>query len=479
MGRGDDMISPEIQRDAIDSYAARNNIEIVAEIPDIDRSGRSFTKRRVNEVIEGINDGRWEYVLLYKWSRWGRNLKSSLIHLSAVEAAGGVVRAATEDFDPTTTMGRFTRDQMLLIAELQSNQIADAWRDTHTMRRREGLPHDGKTRWGYDYAKGPGYTVHDEQGPVLADAYERYVAGESIRGLALGLNARGIRAPRGGLWTATKLASVMDTGFAAGLIREKSDIPGQDRGTKPKSHTITAFDQWRDGRHPAIISRELWEAYKGKRSETAGKAPRHRVAAHALSGLLKCGEPGCGATMLVHHRTNRSSFRWACPRARASKAHPYNSVGNTRAVRDVLAWVTRTAEGGQDVTEQARRFARAQEASGLAKRYQAEIDRLVAKRSRLADAYTDGLVEKEDYENQRRGIAEALAVATGGLAVAKAREAAAGVEVIRAFGPLRDEWDRLTPHGQREALASVVSRIVIHPGPYSPSKVECIPAWEE
>jgi site-specific DNA recombinase len=172
-GRGDYLISPELQRHAIETFAARRGIRLVGEIQDIDKSGRSFTKRRVDEAIDGIRAGEYRYVILWKWSRWGRNLKESLIHLSQIEEVGGIVRAATEDFDPDTTMGRFARDQMLLLAQLQSDMIADGWKELQAKRRRDGLPHTGGKRWGYDYDRRAGYTPNPEQARLLASAYEQ------------------------------------------------------------------------------------------------------------------------------------------------------------------------------------------------------------------------------------------------------------------------------------------------------------------
>ena len=189
--RGDDLISPELQRHSMDSWAVRNGVTIVDHIEDLDESGRDFEKRKVRDMIAGIEAGDADMVLLWKWSRWGRNLLQSRIYIAAVEAAGGQVRAAEEDFDPSTTMGKFTRDQMLMIAELQSNQISDGWKETQARRRRNGLPHTSAPRYGYRYVKGEGYLQDPEQAVLLTELYKRFVGGETMASLVRWMNGGG------------------------------------------------------------------------------------------------------------------------------------------------------------------------------------------------------------------------------------------------------------------------------------------------
>jgi site-specific DNA recombinase len=472
-GRGDDLISPEIQRHAIERFAAREGIRIVAEIRDIDRSGRSFTKRRADEAIEGIRNGRWGYVVLWNWSRWGRNLKESLLHLQQVEEAGGFVRSATEDLDPDTTVGRFTRDQMLLVAQLQSDMVSDGWKEVQAKRRRDGLPHTGAKRWGYDYDKRTGFTPHPGQAQVLAGAYEQYVAGTSHRNLALSWNAMGLRTTRGQRWSLQSISRMMDTGFAAGLIRERTKPPSATDSGGKNGRAIWTFDVWREGAHKPVISKALWEAYKMRRDAQATMAPRLRTAAHALSGLMVCGDVGCGGPMVSTYSGRHNKHSWVCYQARDRKVHPFNSVSNGRAMTLVLAWVADQADGGVSERIEAGRHARCQ-----VEGFDAEIKRLTMKRSRLANAYTDGDIEREDYRAQKAEIDEALGAATEGRQSAIKREAASGVSVVGQFRALRDNWDRLEPSEHRELMASVVARIIVQPGPFGPGKVVPVPVWE-
>ncbi len=225
--RGDDLISPELQQHAIETWSVNHGVRITKWIIELDESGRSFARRKVAEIVADIKAGRYQYVVLWKWSRWGRNMRESQIYLGQAEEVGGIVRAATEDFfDPTTTMGRFSRDQMLLVAQLQSDMLSDSWKEVHERRRRLGLPHTGMKHWGYIY-ENKSYRPDPDFSPILANAYERYVAGESLGKLHREWNAAGLRTTRGNLWYQSTLGSMLDTGFAAGLLREKAEHEAQ------------------------------------------------------------------------------------------------------------------------------------------------------------------------------------------------------------------------------------------------------------
>lgn len=480
-GRGDDLVSPELQKHSQEVWAAANNVEIVAWIYDLDRSGRSFSKRQVNTAVAGVKRGDWKYILLWKWSRWGRNLRESQVYLGHAEAAGAEVRATTEDFDPKTTMGRFTRDQLLLIAQLQSDMISDDWKENQDRRRRAGLPHTGGKRFGYIYEKRTGHTPDPDLAPLLKNFYERYALGESHRSMATELNAAGITTTKGNPWTGKSIAATMDTGFAAGLIREKSNPADADGNGGVRGHSIDRYDVWRKGAHAPIISIDLWEQYKERRMAMKELPPRLRTPAHALSGVMQCGE--CGYAMAAAYSGQANSLGWTCTKARDTKLHRPNNLKNYLAEEAVLKWLVRNATSDHSVTEEARRIEQGRQAKGVADGLDKEIERLKQKRSRLANTWTDGEIEREDYLAQKAEIATKLAEKTAQRDEARVREKASGVNLIRRFGALAEEWPRLTPGDRREALLSVVSVIKVFPGSdykdaLDDGKLVPVPLWE-
>jgi lysyl-tRNA synthetase class I len=86
------------------------------------------------------------------------------------------------------------------------------------------------------------------------------------------------------------------------------------------------------------------------------------------------------------------------------------------------AWVVAHAEGGEDVTERARRIGAAEQAHDEVKRLKAEAERLARRRSRYADLYADEELTREEYREKKRVVDAELARVDELLKVAQARE---------------------------------------------------------
>src|SRR6266536_1777990 len=154
--RGDDLISDDVQLAECKRWAAREDAEIIGEpVIDLDETGRSFDKRKILKVLDRIKAGEADGVLLWKVSRFGRNLIDSLLNIRALRKQGGLIASASENLDDIeSAMGKFSLTQMLAIAELQSDMIGETWTNIHDYRRERGLPHTGGPRFGYDWHKG-------------------------------------------------------------------------------------------------------------------------------------------------------------------------------------------------------------------------------------------------------------------------------------------------------------------------------------
>lgn len=477
-----------VQFEEIVQDAIRNNRRIIKVYFDL-RTGKSLEGRKLDTVVEEIKAGLYRLVSVYKWNRWGRNTLESLQMCAAVDGAGGQVVSATEAFDTRTPTGEFIRDMLLAQAAWQSRIIGENWRGAQRLRRNAGLPHTGRERFGYVYSSRH-YTTDPGEAALVKSAYQRYVNGISLKQIVREWNAMGIVTTMGGQWTPQALGKMLDTGFAAGYIRERSK-PGQ----KPANRIIN-YDIWQPGTHDAIINEDVWQQYRAKREAQAQLPVRLRSAAHPLSGLIFCGD--CGRRMNTKYMGVKKRHNWVC--SHRASYHPEISIGisNEIAMEVVRKWVHERAstddaladERPASVTEKARR----QEAGELSIKSNADeclarLARVKTKRDRLRKLYLDGddkdLTEAKykkiltEFEAEEREFRTELSRARA------AEKAANPADLLAEFVSLDQSWNKLllVPVTFHRLLQAVIGMVRVFPRESarlseSANRVDVVSSWE-
>lgn len=486
-------LSPDIQRHAGDAWARQHGRRIIYWIGDPDMSGRNFN-RRVQEAIAGIENGEAAEIGVYRYDRWGRNNFESLANLRRVETAGGDVVSWTEPFDAGTAVGRFSRGQAFLLAELQSSIIGDNWRAAHLARVERGLPADGKPRFGYcrlgrvpnpdrrgawqrdtGDPLGERYVPDPVTGPLLAQLYGRYAAGDPVRGLARWLNSAGIRTTRGAVsWNPRMVTDVLASGFGAGLLRvhDPACRCGRNVARCPR---VLYFP----GAHDPVIADGTWEEFQARHRGRATLPPRLRDPVHPLSGLLACGS--CGRRMVVARNLDRRTYRCARYDLRSAGCQRGAYVTAAAAQQAVLDWLGQWAHDiGEQAAIAAKRTRAARKAGGQRQRLAAEEAALIRQLARLvADRASDQGIPDEVYGKAQRDALSRLETVRGALEEAtRAADANTG-EYLPVVAGLLEEWDTFTVAQKREMLSAVIRRVEIHRTGYrKPPRVRIVPMWE-
>lgn len=320
----EESISLELQEEACRAHARREQYRVVAVEQDPGVSGRTFDRPGVQAVLDMVEHREADVILLWKWSRWSRNRLDWYVAADRAQQAGGRIESATEPIDTSTSIGRLSRGMLIEIAAFESERAGDQWKEALERRIRNGLPHDGKPRFGYDYAAKK-YTVDPVTGPVLADLYRRYVAGESFSALAQWLNAAGHPTTRATMWTQNIVKRLLDTGFGAGIIRYRGQV--------------------HPGIHEPVIDDAVWAAYQQARARRATR-PRAERSRYLLSGIVRCrtcDRPLSGWT----HAAKRIAY-YRCDMGAQLKVHATHHI-RVEAVEDevkrVIAEIADEVEG--------------------------------------------------------------------------------------------------------------------------------------
>lgn len=507
----EEMISPELQRSAIEQWASRRNRKIIDWVEDLDKSGRHFAKRKIMGVIARIEAGEAQEVAVWKFSRFGRTRQGVELNLARIETVGGQLQSATEDVDATTATGWWQRDSLIGMATFESKRAGEEWRRAQKHRREHGLPASGGERFGYIWhprripdPDRPGnwiiqderYEIDPDTSPILLEMFLRYSAGTaSALGLARELNKAGVPNPkRGKPWDGKTVSWILDSGFGAGLLHVHRDglrCQALEGGCAKLAH----YD-YIPGAQSPVITPGQWDAYRVRRQAVADKqATRHPASLYLLTGIARCGHCRKGMEVTKARPDHRQVAAYRCS-TRAKKGTEACIGARVRmddVHADIRAWVAGLAA---EVDRQAQALPASRPMRALEEDPAAARARLVAAEAGLTRAMTDAAVQQakaatrlpEDVyaatiqrlTGERADVQRRLRELPLGDAPAGGRPVFARV----AEGLMRD-WDGLDGPGRRVGLSGLVWRVVVYrdeDGPRSgrvvPYRLEVHPRFE-
>ncbi|WP_020142200.1 recombinase family protein [Terracoccus sp. 273MFTsu3.1] len=482
-GREDRLISHKVQEDQCARLSQREGLDVIDVISDIDLSGRTSEKRAIRKIIDRIERGEADGVVVWKISRWGRNTIDSMLNIGELQDAGGFIASASENLDEIDTpAGKFQLTVLLAIAQMYSDEIGKTWANIHDYRVTNGKTHNGSPRLGYVYAKhipedavdrypmpeGADYAVDPETGPWVRKAFEWYAAGESYPEIVRRLEAAGIKSVRGNPIRVTSLRGTLESGFAAGLVVDRR---GEDV-------------EYRPGKHEALVSPETWEACLQRAKKKSD--PRTKSAPFRLAGLLFCGT--CGTRMVAQWRTNKRTQKkyrfFRCGRVQKTSRMVCPApalVDETRAEKTMLEWLRENAEGeSAKNTEMSRAMAVDRAEVDLTK-IDKEISRLDRSMLRLYNEYEAGRVAQHVYKLKETEILEQRERLEAAKDSANIAVKVNAIPSLTVFGAVLAGWERLSPAVMNEALQAVVGEVLVYKADqrWARSRLRVVGQWED
>lgn len=470
------MVSPEVQRVAISDYCRARGYQIAGWMEGLDESGsraRSAWWPRLDQAVEAIEAGQYDVAVVWKFSRAARHRLRWAVALDRVENCGGRLESATEQVDAGTSAGRFTRGMFGEVAAFEAERTGEGWKEAHATRVRAGKPANGKPRWGYAYD--PVEKVHKpdpETGPVLADLYRRYVAGESVYALVRWLNGHGYQTSPGygrkaaGAWSDRSLRRVLDSGFAAGYFRAGGDAK---RRIPPTLHR---------GVHEPLIDEDMWQAYQDARGVRRARPARGERSQYLLSGLVRCAR--CDGAMVAGQYGARREPKYRCKTGK--EQGPETCAGGYVMAHvvegEVLVWLRQLASE----VDAARRAALA--AGARRSTVRSESERLAREIARVEKEMTQLALANARTPMPETAYAAAVDELGAQLQQLQAAHEAADRTARRAVSDpavvaadLLESWETRPVEHRREVLRSLVARVVVTTGrPLATVDIE--PTWE-
>lgn len=442
--RSGEGLAVERQRDDCAALIASRGWSHEGEYVDNDISAAGRQRRPGFEaLLQAVAEGKADTVVALSLDRLTRNRRDQLRLIETCQENRVLVALVKgADVDMTTAIGRGMADMMAAFARIEIDQKGERHRSQIMQAAKAGKPGSGPRAFGY--LRG-GMQHHSQEAPVVAEMYQRFLAGAGLGELTDWLNLRvKLTTPKGAKWRPGSVRVVLANPRNAGL-RGLRPVVDEPSGRRAQYHDIIAPARW-----PGIVDEPTWRAVMKVLTDPSriGKNhPRGPRPHHLLSQLATCGR--CGEHMISSSGGGARTYRCS------SKMHLVrNAIQLEAYIQAVLIKRLRQADA-VDLLRQER-----VDGEPLAALRDRERT-LRARLDGLAQDYADGVLDR----GQMRVAGDRLRAQIGEV---QAEVAAAGeADVVAPLVLAQDDraawaiWSELPTSTQRLVIARVMPRIVV------------------
>ena len=275
--------SIEEQTDRLSAYCKAKDITVVKFYTDGGYSGGNINRPALLQLLQDIQTGGIDAVIVYKLDRLSRSQKDTLTLIEDNFLANGVdFISINENFDTSTPFGRAMIGILSVFAQLEKDQITERFTMGRIGRAKNGYFHGGAyAPVGYDYIDGQ-LKVNDYEALQVQDLYTRFSKGYPLHNCWQYMQSK--YTTKYGSWSSeTLVRNVLKNEVYIGKVKFKGEIY--------------------DGVHEPIISNELFLRVQDIFATSKRNIPDFRrspfKASTLLSGLIYCGK--CGARCHGEH----------------------------------------------------------------------------------------------------------------------------------------------------------------------------------
>jgi DNA invertase Pin-like site-specific DNA recombinase len=271
-------ISPVMQRERIAAWAQAHGHRIGKVHEEMDVSGASMDRPKLNAVMARIEAGETGGVVVFKLDRFGRTLIDSLGLIERIEKAGGTFASVSDGFDLSTETGRLVLRIMLSLAEFELERIRGNWNEARERAIARGIHLAATVPFGYQRRADGGLEAHPVNGPVVTELFERRAGGASWADLRRFMEVEGALTALGReTWTMRAMRDIVRSDVYLGVASH-----GEFR---------------KEGAHDALTDAATWRRAQRRGHQTTSRADEPAL----LAGVLRCA--GCRYVMRAATRT--------------------------------------------------------------------------------------------------------------------------------------------------------------------------------
>ena len=293
-------------------FAKAHDLTIIHIYADRAQTGRNDNREQFQQMLTDAAKHAFDALIVWKTDRIGRNKEEIALNKYHLKKNGVKIFYVAEAI-PDTPEGIILEAVIEGMAAYYSEQLSQNVRRGMRASAQKAQHAGGTHPLGYTVDENKKYVIDPKHAPTVQLIFDMYAAGKTITEIVNELNNRGIRTPKGKLFTFNSLNKVLKNKKYIGTYTYKDEIVIEDA-------------------IPPILDKDLF--YKVQEMLRVNqKAAAHRKAKvdYLLFGKIFCGN--CGTMMVGVCGTSKTGARhhyYVCPKQK-------KKLCNKKAVRQL--WI--------------------------------------------------------------------------------------------------------------------------------------------
>lgn len=429
-----EQLAVQRQREDCRKIAQQRGWTVLAEFVDnsVSASDRRKVRPGYDALVEAFASGAFEALVCWDLDRLTRQPRQLEDWIDAAADRGLLLVTANGEADLSTDGGRMYARIKASVARAEVERKSARQKRAAVQRSEQGCPPLGTRLTGYT----PAGALVEHEAAIVADVFERFAAGDSLRSLAASLTQSGVPTRHGGRWSPSTVYSMLRNPRYAG----RAIYDGKETG--------------RAGNWNPVVNDDVFAIVQARLDDPRRKVNRKGTdRRHLGAGLFLCA---------VCERAVRS---WSSDRYRCSDAHVNRSRGPVEGY--VLA-VVRERLSRPDLADLV-----APDESDEARELTKDATRLRSRLAQVGDDYDADLIDGQRFKIKTEKIRAELSAAES--ALARVTTGAGAASILLAPDPVA-EFDAAPLMIRRSVLdALCVVRLTSAPRgfrTFDPSTVE-------
>ncbi len=274
-----DINSLVTQREVSSAYIKSQSFKGWVELPSIyddgGHSGSGLDRPALKQLMQDIEAGDIDVVVVYKIDRLTRSLADFVRLVEIFDQRNIALVSISQAFDTSDSMGRMILNVLLTFSQFERELIADRVRDSIQTRKRHGKIHGGMPPFGY-VSKSGRLCIDAHEEKIVQFIYDEFLRTRRYTTVMNAVRDAGFRSSIKAIKSGkSRGGRLMSPGTVYGILKNPIYI-GEIKG---KNGNYA-------GEHQPIVSRSVWEQAQAISAERKKKSPGNKGTEHLLAGLL-------------------------------------------------------------------------------------------------------------------------------------------------------------------------------------------------